>query len=282
MIYISSSCSKKRDIRESIKELVDNGFNNIELSGGTEYFDSLKEDIIELQHKYHLNFLLHNYFPPPLKHFVLNLASVNEEIRRMSIMHIKKSINWSESFNSYKYGFHAGFFIDPNINELGKSIKEKQILDTKKGVDIFKESYLQLEGLKSNVQIYVENNVLSMKNYHEFKGNPFMLTNFGDYKKLKDKIPFNLLLDVAHLKVSCKSLGLNFHEQFQSLSLESDYLHISDNDGLNDSNFGIVENSEMFELLRNCDLKNKTVTIEVYSGFKEVRESFELLNPLVG
>ena len=42
-----------------------------------------------------------------------------------------------------------------------------------------------------------------------------MMTNYNDYKSLKEKIDFNLLLDVAHLKVSAKTLGLNWRDEFE-------------------------------------------------------------------
>ena len=44
MIFISTSCVKAKKIKESVKMLVDKGFKNIELSGGTEYYDDLQKD----------------------------------------------------------------------------------------------------------------------------------------------------------------------------------------------------------------------------------------------
>ena len=79
MIYISSSCVKNTKIKDSVEELATNGFKNIELSGGTEYYDNFENDLLELKDKYNLNYRCHNYFPPPKKHFVLNLASPNNE-----------------------------------------------------------------------------------------------------------------------------------------------------------------------------------------------------------
>ena len=80
MIYISSSCIKAKTIKESVTILAEAGFKNIELSGGTQYYSSFETDLIKLQDKYGLNYQLHNYFPPPPNHFVLNLASINKDI----------------------------------------------------------------------------------------------------------------------------------------------------------------------------------------------------------
>ena len=48
MVYVSSSCIKKSSIVEVIQRLVDNGFRNIELSGGTDYYDGIQMDLINM------------------------------------------------------------------------------------------------------------------------------------------------------------------------------------------------------------------------------------------
>ena len=65
MIYVSSSAIKTQKICKAIEVLVKTGFRNIELSGGTDYYEGLEEEIFALKQKYSLNYILHNYFPPP-------------------------------------------------------------------------------------------------------------------------------------------------------------------------------------------------------------------------
>ena len=44
-----------------------------------------------------------------------------------------------------------------------------------------------------NLSLYIENNVFSCTNAKTYEGhNPFMMSNFNDYKYLKEKIDFNL------------------------------------------------------------------------------------------
>ena len=66
--------------------------------GGTQYYSSFETDLIKLQDKYGLNYQLHNYFPPPPNHFVLNLASINKDIYNNSIKFAKKAISLSKRF----------------------------------------------------------------------------------------------------------------------------------------------------------------------------------------
>ena len=63
MIYISSSCVKNAKIKDSVEQLATNGFQNIELSGGTEFYENFENDLIELKDRYKLNYRCHNYFP---------------------------------------------------------------------------------------------------------------------------------------------------------------------------------------------------------------------------
>ena len=109
MIFVSSSCLKKKYIKDSVEELAKNGFQNIELSGGTEYYENFEKDLLELKYKYKLNYRCHNYFPPPKLPFVLNLASLNDETFQNSYKHLQKVIALSNRLGSKKFGFHSDF-----------------------------------------------------------------------------------------------------------------------------------------------------------------------------
>ena len=98
MIYISSACIKSDKISESISILAESGFRKIELSGGTKYYKDYEKDLVFLQQKYNLNYLVHNYFPPPEEPFVLNLASTNDHIYHSSIELYKKAIDSGNPF----------------------------------------------------------------------------------------------------------------------------------------------------------------------------------------
>ena len=107
-----------------------------------------------------------------------------------------------------------------------------------------------------------------------------MLTNSHEYLNLCKKINFNLILDVAHLKVTCNSLNLNFEQEFDRLFSKSDYIHVSDNNGLIDQNKGLRKSSDLQKLLSQYTWKNKTVTIEVYDSMDEIISTYNLINNL--
>lgn len=282
MIFISSSCIKNTTIKESVEELARNGFQNIELSGGTTYYKSIEHDLLELKYKYNLNYRCHNYFPPPKIPFVLNLASLNNKTFENSLSHLEKVLALSTKLGANKFGFHAGFFIDIKLQEMGKKLSPEKLFDIEKATNRFCEAYTQIENKAKNVNLYLENNVFSKTNAITYKNNnPFMMTNYNDYIKLKKKINFNLLLDVAHLKVTSKSLNLNFEEEFLKMMIESDYIHISDNDGFHDSNNELLEVSNLIPLLKNSNTKNKDFTLEIYDGMQAIKNSYNILSEII-
>ena len=282
MIYISSSCVKHTKIRDSVQELATNGFQNIELSGGTEYYEDFENDLLELKGKYNLNYRCHNYFPPPKKPFVLNLASLNDETFQMSFDHLEKVIALSNRLGADKFAFHAGFFIDIRLSEIGKKLSRDNLFDKKEAVERFCNAYDVIKRKAKNVSLFIENNVFSKTNADTYDGeNPFMMTNFDEYKSLKEKINFNLLLDIAHLKVSSKTLRLDWEEEFENMMSVSSYIHVSDNDGFHDLNNQLTKSSSLLTMLERSDTRNKDFTLEIYDGMDAIKKSYKVLSEVV-
>ncbi len=282
MIYISSSCVKYNKIKDSVQDLVDNGFKNIELSGGTEYYDGFEDDLLKLKKKYNLNYICHNYFPPPKEHFVLNLASLDDNVYTKTIEHLKSAIKLSKKLGAKRFGFHAGFFIDIKVSEIGKKITKESLFDKQKSIKRFCDGYNELKILADNIELYIENNVFSSTNAQTYNNdNFFMLTNSSEYQDLKENIDFNLLLDVAHLKVSSKTLGLDFEDELNSMIGVCDYIHISDNDALHDLNYKLEKDSSLVRLLKKQDLKNKDFTLEIYDDMSSIKNTYEILKDII-
>jgi sugar phosphate isomerase/epimerase len=285
MIYVSSSCVKTSLIKDSIDKLHQYGFQNIEFSGGTRPYDEMESDILNFKNKYDLNYLCHNYFPPPQESFVLNLASLNKDIYQRSFNHVKQALELSARIGADKFAVHAGFLIDIPLNEVGESVSNKQLFDKDKAKAQFFEAVKQLKVLadKHHIKLYIENNVVSSQNFKNFGDiNPFFVCSQQDAEEFVESVSgVQILIDLAHLKVSCKTLGLNFEEEAAYFLNTTDYVHLSDNDGLSDSNKEILEDSDVYEVLRKVNLKNKTFTLEVYTELDKVKETYNLINNLI-
>lgn len=283
MIYISTSCTKHSKIIDSIRELNDFGSSSLELSGGTKPYIELDSDLIKAKENLGVDLLLHNYFPPPSEDFVLNLGAANDKVYQQSLEHAKRAIGLSTKIGASKYAFHAGFYIDIKVEEIGKKLSPTDLTDKSKTLDRFCEAHeILVKDAGTDVKLYVENNVFSKSNYDSFEGvNPLMLTSLESYKELQEMIDFNLLLDVAHLKVSCQTLNGDFEHELNVMFNATDYIHVSDNDGTHDTNRPLLKDSLLYRQLSNLSWENKTTTLEVYEDLDLVKTSLENLNTIV-
>ncbi len=279
MIYISSSCIQANKISEVVSFLFNRGISHIELSGGTKYYSEITDDLLDFKERSDVHFMLHNYFPPPDTPIVLNLASNDPLIAQLSLEHINKALALSALLDAPKYAFHAGFSFDPKPEELGGYMAKTKT----QSLDSMKLNFIkQCKQIHSDTtKIYIENNVISFANYKQFDFNPFMLVDADDYYELKKELRFNLLLDIAHLKVSCNVLSKNFNAHLEQLVSETDYVHLSDNDGQHDGNLEIKKDSSLYSVLKNLGLKGKTVTLEIYKEIDEVLRAKELIENLM-
>tara|TARA_B100000686_G_scaffold125200_2_gene132684 strand:+ start:26311 stop:27174 length:864 start_codon:yes stop_codon:yes gene_type:complete len=284
MIYISSSSIKEKNLIKVLEALRKNKINKIELSGGTDFNKNLEKDLLSYKEKYKIDFRLHNYFPPPEKDFVVNIGSLNNEIYKQSLDHCLGAIRLSKKLKASKYAIHAGFLLDPHIKEigLGNKINKNIFFDEQKSIQKMKEAWIILmEEAEDKVKLYLENNVISQKNFNNFKSNPFFLTNKSSYLKIKENFKFNILLDLAHLKVSCKSLGLNFEEEASFLFNETDYIHLSGNNSLEDTNYSVLSDESVVNFLKSKDLSKKTFTLEVYEDISKIINDYNFLKNLI-
>ena len=166
-IYFSTGGYKNQDTFKVVNDLVSKGVNFIELSG-TSYSPNNIEKLIEFLPI--AKFQIHNYFPPPKVPFVINLASMNEEIYQKSLDHIFYAIENCNKINSTHYSFHAGFLCDINVNEIGKRVTKKKLQNRKDSISLFIDrlSMVSKKASKHGINIMIENNVLSKKKLRYF------------------------------------------------------------------------------------------------------------------
>ena len=268
-LYISTGGFKNLTPSEAIKKLNYNNIYNIELSGG-KYEKDIGKKILKIDTKN--NIRTHNYFLYPKKNFVINLASENKIIVKKSIELIKRNILLAKKIKSKYVSFHAGFRFDPVPSSLGKPIQKMSMMTEKKALRNFRKNLKKLAifSKKKGVEILIENNVLSHKNFQNFKCNPFLLSSPIQIQKFfKIKIPnVSFLMDVAHFKVTCKTLKIDLFVSYKKIIKLINAYHLSDNNGLADTNSKITKKSWFIKNLRK-DIDY--FTLEVYS------ENFNLL-----
>lgn len=262
MIFVSTGGFNLSGINAA-RCLLSNNINNIELSGGIVDENQTKE-LIEISSK--CNFQVHNYFPPPNNPFVLNLASSNNEVYDTTYNHIFRAIDLAKVLGSNFYSLHGGFLLDPEVNELGKRFKNKNLQNREKGKILFVKRVNEVSQYanQKGIKILLENNVISSSNYDSFGGNPFLMTHHHEILEIMKSTDDNvgLLVDLAHLKVSAKTEKFCKFEFLDATAKYTDAYHLSDNNGLADTNDPISANSWFWPYIN----KNLNYyTLEVYN-----------------
>lgn len=240
-IYISSITMHKYPLKDIISNCVNNDWA-LEFSSNIQY----QSNLVQLYLNANIEKIIHNYFPAPEKAFVLNLASSNDEVRLASIKHCMLGIDLAKVSSKRMYSVHAGFCVDPGVSELGSKISVNSSFNKDANLQHFFNSLEQLliYSKERRVELLIENNVISRQNLQ--KGiNPLLCCSGAEIifvmEQFKDR-GLKLLLDTAHLKVSCKTLGLNLLSEMEKILPYVGAVHHSDNDGDIDSNLRLDMN----------------------------------------
>lgn len=290
MIYISSTASSKDKIKDAILELVQLGFLNIELSGGTKFYSGIENDLLDFKRKYNLNFLIHNYFPPSSDNFVMNVASRNKRERESTFGLIRKAIRLAKKLGNDLYTFHAGY--DTSLSEKNGLFYKKVTLEEDGSKENTKaDFYNSLDFLLS--QVRESNFRLGVENFFPINGviNSFLQSpeDIVEFLKLYTEEPkMGLLLDLGHLEITANYLGFDkfkvIEAVFSKYPKKIFEIHISENNGSRDLHQLSDVNSWQIELIsRNKFLRNIPIVFEwrrssnkqTYRHFAELKKTLE-------
>jgi sugar phosphate isomerase/epimerase len=281
MIYYSTGGYRSGPAVELCKRLVESGVRHIELSGG---LPDQNQIATLMQLKEECSFIVHNYFPPPVVPFVLNVGSLNEQVAASSMRHVEGAVRLARSLNSKYYSFHAGFLLDPRVSELGKGLSEQTIFPREQAKRAFIERVktLAVESKKMGVRLLIENNVMSKKNMSRFGRNVLLMVDADETLEIMGELREHagLLVDLAHLKVSARSLGFDPVDFLERCEPLIEGYHFSDNDGLEDTNGPVLSDAWFRDHIKpGLDY----YTIEVYDyHFPHVTDQIGTLKTMIG
>jgi len=238
-IYASSGAFLSRDLASLLDEAATAGIGAVELSSGVPWrADNL--DVVR-RNRGRFRFLVHNYFPPPERPFVLNLASSNAEIRRLSVEHCQSAIDLAHELETDLFTVHAGFAIEPKVSELGRPISGESAVDLETAYGVFRDTVgaLVLYGEKRGVRLGIENNVVAPFNLRDGRNAFLLMATADEMMRLAADIAsprLGFLIDSGHLNVSARTLGFDREEFLGKVAARVFGWHLSDNDGTADSN----------------------------------------------
>mgnify|MGYP006092970239 CR=1 FL=1 len=195
---------------------------------------------------FNFNFLVHNYFPVPKIGLVVNIASLDEEIRKRSISHIKKAIDFSESLGSELYTFHPGFILDPlssNISDKNYDFEWEQNNNLHFHKDLAKQHmYSSLDEIikySSNfsVKIAIETEgSLSKKDY-------LLMQTPVDYEEFVSKYQpsdIGINLNIGHLALASRAFNFSKRNFLDIIEKYIVAMELSHNNFLEDEHLPLV------------------------------------------
>jgi sugar phosphate isomerase/epimerase len=240
-------------------EYVRAGILAIELTAGAIDTDAIKS--LRLLSK-EASIILHNYYPPASSPIVLNIASGDKNKIKETLEFIKKSIQISHDLEIETYGIHAGMKIDLAPSDLGGKITS-QLTDVDFSFVNFINNFRNLSeyAKKLGVKLLIENHALNRETLENF-GNILCLTTASEVSEFFSELELNshLLLDVGHLNVTSKSLGLEREAELAKLEPFAGGYQLSANSGFQDDH-ACFDKSAWF--LKLINLKLDYITLEI-------------------
>ena len=274
-IYISTIAFNSLNIEEAILIAENNNFA-LEFSSGLPFHPKMEDIYTNCT----LKRIPHNYFPAPKTPFVLNLASSNNKIRELSINHCIQGLKLAQKSNSPFYSAHFGFCIDPNPDELGSQLIYQNNFDKNSNLNYFYHSVITItkEAEKLHVPFLIENNVIAKSNLNNGV-NPLLGCTSQEiieiFKMVKSNY-FGLLLDTAHLKVSCNTLNLNIENELTNITPFIKAIHHSDNNGSSDDNLRLTSDYWFLKYLQSFSKLPQVLEVKSLSTI-EIKQQLKIL-----
>lgn len=252
---------------------------NIELSGGSQQEPYLLGNLIKIKDEKDISFLIHNYFPPPRNHFLLNIANTDDATRGF----IKKTMEYVRGLEIDYYSIHSGYTRDLDFeNELWSA-------------NPMGKQYT-LEGIYENIEWFrneFPDTKLALENMNPSNNNEKNIF-LGHIDRIIDILENNediyLLLDLGHLKISSVIQDFDFNDAVQILLnkyidriLE---IHLSENEGHYDDHKLILSDSLQYKMIKenakSILQREINVTLEARGqSFEDIRECYLLIEEIL-
>lgn len=285
--WFSSGAFNSRTIAGVLAEAEALDIKGIELSSGMTHDANILDSVRAMNSERSQRFMVHNYFPAPSKPFVLNVGSLDEYNLNKTKEMGRNGLRLAAELGAPFYSLHAGFAAKLRPEQLGKPEQQAAALtaadiDRKGSYAVMLQTVRELADFAATLglELLVENNVISPLYLEKMPINPLLLTEGSEVARFFADVQrpnVGLLLDVAHVKVSATSLGFEPNDFVEVVAEHVRCLHLSDNNGREDSNQPFDKNAWFIHWLKkfsNCEM-----VIEAYNLQPDVMlEQRNLLN----
>lgn len=280
MFYVSTTFLKdNKSIFEAIKMLKKVKISNIELGSNHIW----EKNISPLKFK-NLNLCVHNYFPVPSKKLIINIASQNTKIRKLSISQIKKSIKFSKKISSRLYTFHPGFLTDPDGSNLSEKnydfLWNQNKLRAKNYENSWKLMILSIREIikfarKNRVKIAIETEGSISSKEHLLMQKPNEYKKFCKIFKKKD---IGINLNIGHLNLASRAFSFNKFKFVKSISGRIVAMELSHNFGKKDDHLPIRKGAWYWKIIKNPKFKKIPKILEFRNtNISKIEKTYKLV-----
>jgi sugar phosphate isomerase/epimerase len=262
-VYASTACVPGiGDLWATLDAYRGAGLRSVELGSST--VEDADGDLAERLTGERLDFVIHNYFPPPRDSFVLNLASPDREIVERSLAFVLNTLELAARVGAPLYSVHGGFVTDP-VGFDGTSFEFPEPESPhaaqqaqERFVEALSRPLARAEEL--GVLLLVENNVCTERHVGKL-----LLSEPREFISLFESVPspaLGALIDFGHLNVSARVLGFERLEMISAMGTRIGAFHVHDNSGLADEHRPVAPESWVLEVLRQPDFAGLPITVE--------------------
>lgn len=235
--------------------------------------------------KYKFNLLTHNYFPPCKKELIINIASRDASIRKISVRTIKQNIKFSKRIKSKLYSFHPGFIEDPITKN--RNNENYDFVWRKKKVKIREYEIawkLMIESLKEIIKYSKKiNQKIAIETEGSLKKSHLLLMQKPEeYLKLFKIISskdLGINLNLGHLNLASKAFKFSRKKFVNNLKKNIVAMELSHNNRRNDDHKILKRGKHWYwKIIKDKDFKNTIKILEIRNAsIKSLSKNLEMI-----
>jgi sugar phosphate isomerase/epimerase len=264
--YVSSGAFRTRSVGEIVQIAVEAGLGFVELGSGADWAPDVLAPVRATAGR-PLRYLVHNYFPPHERPFVLNLASADPESLARSVEHCRRAVDLSAELGAPFFSVHAGFAFAARPEQLGRDQTRIPRVPLTQAHEIFVRSLRDLcaYAAERGVRVAVENNVIAPFNLVNGRNLLGLCATAEDILRTQAEVGapnLGFLVDTGHAKVTAGALGFDAQRFLSTVAPHVIAFHLSDNDGTADTNQPFAERA--WFVPRLAEFPHATMILEAY------------------
>lgn len=263
-VFVSTTFYKDNSsVIKAIELLIKYNIRNIELGSIHKYESSFDKKI----NKYNCNFITHNFFPPNKDNIILNLSSLDDEIRQQSIEFMKEAIDFAVELNLLLYTFHPGFICNPISKSNSKQNYDWEFESINNKIP-YDEYYSRFYDSLIALIRHVDNKPIKLAIETQgsyYKNNNMLFTNPNEYIELIDRVNDERIgynLNLAHMKLASEANNFDISEIIKRLEEYIFAIELSHNFNLDDSHRELYSDGWYWDIFDRFNFKGIPIIFE--------------------